>query len=263
MIAFDHYLQKANADLPQANLDVLDREADLKLADVLKIEEKNRLLNKGYLPAENGFYHFEDGSAYAAVYTPMPKVSIEMIDWWFWWHAKTSVRYQIWYPQMHYSISADFQGHYDDDSKSYRERLHLSQHTVEEDIGTGKEKILIDFLSPKDFGFDPVLLDNEQDLTIICAGVGDLEKRVWHTKMCHQVRKMEVGVEMRSRFWLAQKVERMDRFLEKPINFLLNQPLIKKKLLPKKLGKYMFHHCTQEYNNLNEILPEIYEKVNK
>ncbi len=79
--------------------------------------------------------------------------------------------------------------------------------------------------------------------------------------MCHAVRKAERGVEMRSRFWMANKIERMDKLGKGILNAILNKPFMKKRLLPNNLGKHMFHHCSQEYNNLNEILPEIYQKV--
>jgi len=257
---YDKYLTRANSRIPKDNLMIIKRGTDIALSEVFPIDDKNKLLEEGYLSTENGYHHHTDRSAFAAVLTDMPNVTIEMIDWWFWWHAKESVRYQLWYPEMHFGIESDFGGHYDDVTMSYRERLHLSTHYVTEDIGMGKEKIAIDFMSPATFGFNQKQMTNEKDQTIICARVGDLSKRVWHTRMCHQVRKKGKGVEMRSRFWMAQKVERMDELGASFINKLLNNSFIKGKLLPKGLGRHMFHHCTQEYNNLAEILPELYNE---
>jgi len=239
---FDKYLERKNAPIPPSNLEVWEKGADLAFEEVLKFEDRNQLLKDGYLAVENGFYHFEDGSAYAAVLTKMPNVTVEMIDWWFWWHAKEPIRYRIWYPEMHFDNSSDFAGFYDDESKSYRERLHLSTHIVTEDIGTGRDKIVINFMSPVDFGFDESQLKSETEETIICAKVGDMSKRVWHTKMCHAVRKVEQGVEMRSRFWMASNVERMDKFGQNFINSILNKPFVKRKLLPKGLGRHMYYH---------------------
>lgn len=257
---YEEYLKRENSAIPAINLEILEKGKDIAFGEILKFESKNKLLQKGYLSNENGFYHFEDRSAYAAVLTKMPNVTIEMIDWWFWWHPKEPIRYKIWYPEMHYNTSADFGGFYDDNTKSYRERLQLSTHYVDEDIGTGRAKIAIKFMSPEEFGFDKHKLKNDKEESIICAKVGDLGKRVWHTQMCHAVRKVDKGVEMRSRFWMAKKVERMDKFGQNILNTFLNNSYVKKKLLPVNLGKYMFHHCTQEYNNLGDILPEIYKK---
>lgn len=72
--------------------------------------------------------------------------------------------------------------------------------------------------------------------------------------------KSRGGNEMRSRFWMGNKVERMDKFGQKIINATLNKPFVKRSLMPKGLGKYMFHHCTQKCNNLGEFLPEIYQE---
>lgn len=259
MKKYEEYLTRKNSQIPKINIEILKKGKDIALSEVLRFEDKNQLLKEGYLNSENGFFHFEDKSAYATVLTKMPKVSIEMIDWWFWWHSKDPLRYKIWYPEMHYHSSSDFGEFYNDESKTYRERLHLSKHFVIEDIGTGKEKLVIDFMSSEEFGFDKTKLKKESEETIICARVGDLRKRVWHTKMCHAVRVLEKGVEMRSRFWMANKVDRMDEFGKEIFNFILNKSIIKKNLLPDSLGKHMFHHCTQEYNNLAEILPEIFK----
>ena len=59
---------------------------------------------------------------------------------------------------------------------------------------------------------------------------------------------------------MAREVKRMNPLGSGILNRLLNNRIIKKQLLPKELGRHMYYHCTQEYNNLGEILPEIYEK---
>ncbi|MDW3647376.1 MAG: hypothetical protein R8P61_09950 [Bacteroidia bacterium] len=241
--------------------DILRKGEEMQAAHMLDRNKVNALLDEGYLAGENGYRRLEDGSTYVAVCTQMPLVSIEMIDWWFWWHAAEGVRYQIWYPDMHFDIDSDFGGHYDDDTKSYRERLHLSSHLVTEDVGVGKDKILIDFMSPAKFGFDMNRLDPKSE-TIICARVGSPQRGVWGTEMCHYVRKTAEGVEMRSRFWIGHKVYRMSGFAQNFLNSILNSGFVKRKLLPKELGSSMFHHCSQEYHNLAEILPELYAEEN-
>ena len=256
MSSYHKYLGKSNSPMPKAHLDILEKGDEIAEHVVLKRNDINQLFKNGYLTCENGFHQFNDGSTYVAVLTQMPNVTIEMIDWWFWWHAAETVRYQIWYPEMHFDISADFQGHYDNETKSYRERLHLSQHLVTEDIGVGQDKILIDFIPPTQFGFKKEQLSNE--VTIICARVGSPNKGVWGTEMCHFVRKVKKGVEMRSRFWIGNKIERMKGLTF--LNGLLNQPFVKRILLPKALGSKMFHHCSQEYHNLAALLPQLYQE---
>lgn len=259
MKKFEKHLKKENSPMPKEHLIILDKAEELAANLVLSRNEINQLFETGYLAGENGYRRLDDGSTYVSVLTKMPKVSIDMIDWWFWWHAAEGVRYQIWYPDKHYDISADFQGHYEDETKTYSERLHLSSHLVTEDVGLGKDKILIDFMHPTEFGFDENKLHPDKT-TIICARVGQPEKGVWATEMCHFVRKVEQGVEMRSRFWIGNKVQRMGGFAQGFLNAILNRPFVKKNLIPEAVGKAMFHHCSQEYHNLAEILPQVYQE---
>lgn len=259
MEKYEKYLNRENAPVPQEHTDILDKNEDISAASVLQRSEVNQLFKPGYLGTENGFRRLEDGSFYVAVLTKMPGVTIDMIDWWFWWHAAEPVRYQIWYPEMHFSNKTDFQGSYNDDSKTYRERLHLSTHVVVEDVGLGKDEIVIDFMSPEDFGFDKAKLD-PKTYTMICARVGAPDRGVWATEMCHFVRKTEDGVEMRSRFWIGNKVYRMGGFAQGIINSIMNSTFAKTRLIPKEVGSAMFHHCSQEYHNLADILPQLYQE---
>ncbi len=257
MTSYTKYLQSPNAPIPSEHSAILEQGHELDPASVLPRSQINKLIAPGYLTGENGFRREADGSTYVSVLTQMPRVSIEMIDWWFWWHAAEGPRYQIWYPDMHYDISADFKGHYHDEDKTFRERLHVSTHLVTEDVGVGKDKILIDFMSPGDFGFDESRLHPEEQ-TVICARVGAPDKGVWGTEMCHFVRTTEEGVEMRSRFWIGHQVHRIGGFAQGLLNSFLNKPFIKRKLLPKEIGIKMFHHCSQEYHNLSLLLPKLY-----
>jgi len=255
----DKYLQRKNATMPQEHLDALQIGDEISAISTLGRADVNRLLDAGYLQSESGFRRNEDGSTYVAVLTNMPGVTLEMIDWWFWWHAAEGVRYQIWYPAMHYDIKSDFGGHYNDENKTYRERLHLSTHHVTEDIGLGKEEIIIDFLSPVEFGYDASKLNPDKE-TIICARVGSPKTGVWAVEMCHFVRVTDEGVEMRSRFWMGYKVQRMNKFGQAILNTILNNSFVKRTLMPKDLGSKMFHHCSQEYHNLASLLPELYSE---
>jgi len=253
---FEKYLSKENSPMPKEHLDILEKEEELAADLVLPRKDINRLLDRGYLKGESGYRLLEDGSSYISVLTKMPGVSIEMIDWWFWWHAAAGERYQIWYPDMHYNLVTDFQGYYEDDTKSHRERLHWSAHLVNEDIGLGKGNILIDFMSPTTFGFDENKLNDQ--VTIICARAGQPESGAWATDMVHFVRATDDGVEMRSRFWFGHKVRRVSGFGKPILNTILNQPFVKKRLLPPTVGKALFHHCSQEFHNLAAILPQVY-----
>ncbi len=253
MSKYATYLDRPMAPIASDHDEIIKRNTDISASDILARSYINRLLDTGYHNCESGFHRLPNGSVYVAVCIDMPNVTIEMINWWFWWHAVEDIRYQIWYPGMHYAIQADFNGHYDDDSLTYTRRLQMSQHRVTENVGTGHEELLIDFMSPKDFGFDTSRIDPATE-TIVCARVGSTDRKVYGTEMCHYVRSTERGVEMRSRFWIGTKLRRMKRsIVNDPIHWFLNEPLIKKSIIPKELPVKMFHHCSQEYHHLASI----------
>ena len=78
----------------------------LREEEVLSWDNRQKLKEEGYLPGENGWARFEDGSAYVAVKTFFPDATAEMIDWWFEWaQREEDIRYKIWYPGAHYAMS--------------------------------------------------------------------------------------------------------------------------------------------------------------
>ena len=49
----NNYLTRKNAKIPKSNFEIWEIGEDIPLNDVLKIENKNELLNDGYLDSEN------------------------------------------------------------------------------------------------------------------------------------------------------------------------------------------------------------------
>lgn len=60
-----------------------------------------------YIKQQNeiGTIKLSDGSYLVAMTCPMPSVTKEMVQWWFWWHPQENERYQLWYPGEHIGIS--------------------------------------------------------------------------------------------------------------------------------------------------------------
>jgi len=257
----EKYLSRENAPMPSEHVNILEELEEIPTASALKRSDVNLLLEPGYLEVENGYCRLEDGTMYIAALTKMPGVTLEMIDWWFWWHAAEGRRYQIWYPDMHYDITSYFRGSYADTTKTYSERLQLSTHHVNEDVGSGAEDLLIDFMHPTEFGYAANKLDPNKE-TIICARVGSEEMGSWGSEMTHFVRVTDEGVEMRSRFWIGNKIYTIDASEKVELNPILNKAFIKKILIADEVGPNMFHHCAQEFHNLAEVLPEIYQREN-
>ena len=229
--------------------------------DALLFEKINDLLNPGYLSVENGYCNMPDGSVFVAVLTEMPRVTGGMLDWWFWWHPINPLRYKVWYPETHFGTTLDVdQDEYKRRKGPYCQRYWNTTNYPVEDIGIGTDTLSINFVPPSAFGFDASRFDEANVATVICGKVGSVTKKLQqHTHMCHFVRRKGTGVEMRSRFWIGHTILRAGMSEKSIINRLINKKVAKKLLLPKKVGFAMAMHCTQEYNNLAEILPELYD----
>ena len=96
-----HPLAKYWFDRAEPDSDVLMalNAVPLRKDEVLSWDDRHKLAEEGYLPGENGWARFEDGSAYVAVKTFFPGATAEMIDWWFEWaQREEDIRYKIWYP---------------------------------------------------------------------------------------------------------------------------------------------------------------------
>lgn len=68
--------------------------------------------------------------------------------------------------------------------------------------------------------------------------------------MCHFIREIPGGIEMRSRFWMGYNI--IDRKPKKKI-----PPFIK---IPSRIPKGLAAHCAYEFSNLASFLPQIYEE---
>jgi len=209
----------------------------------LPFEEMNKMLEKGYLPIENGYTQFEDGSGYVAVNIQFPEASGEMLDWWFHWVGYDTMRYKIWYPGLHALALYEPRVIPDTFSISHAVSLHtegITKHTVETlRKGGDLQDLMITFVSPEQFDLEDSLLGEDQ--WAVCANVQSGGRTV--LQMVHFIRKTEEGVEMRSRFWVGREF-----------------PWIARKIAldPEELYD-LAHHCLTEYTQLASFLPEVYE----
>jgi hypothetical protein len=258
------YMNRPLAQVPAEILQAIQA-GPMEPKDVLPFERINDLLNPGYHAVETGYCRLPNNSGYVAVLTKMPGVTGEMIDWWLWWHAAAEdLRYKIWYPGYHLGIRITDRDQLLNPKLSARERYWHNPHYAKEDVGIGPDTMRITFMPPAEFGFDASRLEQANVATILCTRVGSESKHAEHTDMCHFVRKTSDGVEMRSRFWIGRKIYfakfGKDSFITKHI---VNTRLIRKLAIPSDAPYQTAMHCAQEYNNLAEILPELYNKYGK
>ncbi len=205
-------------------------------------ENKDFILSDRSLQKEAGYSHFADGSYLVSMYCPMPNVTPEMILWWFWWHPQAKKRYQAWFPGAHYNI-----GYPKRCAKYFEqdEQPPFAENTQfpTEKIGGVRMPLRIDFLTPKNFGFSKLIMEENNVPLIVCGHVGAFNGLIWHTEMAHIFKQTESGLLLISRFWLGRTMN----------------PMLRKLIVNDAMAKGMAEHCAVEYRNLAEILPDLYK----
>lgn len=207
----------------------------------------------GYSSAENGFSLEPDGSARVAVLTAMPGVTPQMWDWWFGWHGSQDNRYKLWHPKAH--LSAVWQ-----DGKvdvAYIGRVSI----IEEYIGKNLEKANIRFVTPQELGFPAEALADKNQVVYICARLGYTRLPVDFGWLVHQIRLVEGGAEMRSRFWMggAHIQLRAKGWLPAFVSGLI-QKLVKP---TEQQARDILQHCSEEMNHLAGFLPRLYAEMHE
>nr|WP_320133075.1 hydrolase [uncultured Holophaga sp.] len=251
------YFTRPPAPADPKRLEAMARPMDP--AKALRAEDMNRLLDPGYHEVESGWCILPDGTGYIANLTPMPGVSLEMVNWWFAWHALEDLRYKIWWPEGHFSTCIPDpveRARAADTTLPLVQRFQGLTHHVQEDVGCGPEDIRIAFLSPKDFGFDMSRFDSTKCTLVAANGksrpVGAFFLRPWApAMMCHFVRETVEGVEFRTRFWMGRQV--VDG---KPKTKL--PPFVK---VPAAAAQGLATHNIHEYTNLGSFLPQIHAEM--
>ncbi len=208
-----------------------------------RIQDMNDLFQDGYLEGEFGYCQMPDGTLTVANLLQMPGVTPEMFAWWFAWHGLAPIRYKLWDKEEHYDIRTSDPQRRMDPSIPMKERCwDTFDFATETNPTDGPHEVAIHFRNPADIGFDPEKLAGF-DGVIICSG--DEKAPV---VMCHFVRPVEGGSELRTRFWMGYSI--VDG---KPVKRLPDG--VK---MPLEVGRNVLTHNNKEFANLAAILPEIY-----
>ncbi|WP_130811178.1 DAPG hydrolase family protein [Olsenella sp. Marseille-P4559] len=205
--------------------------------------QRNDILLDPRLQGEAGYRFFDDGVTLVSMYCPMPGVTREMVDWWFWWHPQANARYQAWYPGAHKSIGyarCDAGYFAAPEQPPFRDN---DQYPVET-IGGRTANLVIHFRSPKEMGFSPEAMRRAGVGTVVCGRV-DLRHLFTHTEMAHVFLREEDGLMLVSRFWMGQDIRCKS---------------LRRAVITDELARGMAEHCCVEYRNLARILPWIYRE---
>ena len=238
----DKLLHKSLPSITKEIQEELDRQ------EITRTHHNNcdQILECESLQKDVGYVRMPDGSWLVAMICPMPGITKEMIDWWFWWHCQDNLRYQVWFPGDHISIKYHKKDRDYFNQESMPSFRPNSQCPVEK-IGGSKMPLQIDFVAPEQFGFTKEAMERGNIATIVCGHVSAFGGLVPHTEMAHIYKQTEDGLFLISRFWLGKTMN----------------PLLRKFVMTEKMARGMAEHCCVEYRNLAEILPGLYQKYCK
>eukprot|EP00494_Astrolonche_serrata_P016150 UN16313 len=110
------------------------------------------MLDDGYLPMENGYTRFEDGSVLCSCLTPLPDATSKQFEWWF-RYCDNDEKYQMWHPEDH--VKGTWKNLSPSEVEKLPDNWHLNnEHHVTEHMGKYKgnpaENLRICFRDPKE-----------------------------------------------------------------------------------------------------------------
>ena len=219
------------------------------------IDRADLLVSPGYLPLENGWTKLDTGEIFVAVLTEMPGVTGAMFEWWMGWHPQEHQRYKLWHPRAHVANGTK-EMHADDPDLGDREK-YMTTHYVTEYIGNQLHEITITFVEPGGHFSEPSRF-GEKDITATVCGVVRLQRpKITIGRLIHQIRRVEGGSEMRSRFWLG-KPELPGIPRDGLLGRTLGSDFLRNRVVAQDLGRDMVVHCGMEMNHLASFLPALY-----
>ena len=228
-------------EIPLPKLSKEIRQKINKASDITTISKSNinQLILNEDVQNETGYKCLDDGTYLLSMTLNFPNLTVDMIEWWFWWYSQSSTYYRLWYPVYHSSII-------NLDDKLYKGKFHGFEpctHHVTEDFGKGNVTLAIKFQNPWIFGFDKTLFKDNNIGTVFCATIGTIGGVIGHSKMVHVIKEKDEGIQIISRFWIGDNIPR----------------LIKRRLLNEDTAYLISKHYFIEYTRLNEILPPLYD----
>ncbi len=245
-LSYYRFFEQPLAPIPEEKLAIL-AQGPSKLPAV-PFEKKDLFLAGNDTDfCQTGFGVLEDGTGFVCNTTYMPGVTSEMLDWWFPWHSVGSdLRYKIWDPEDHYFARADRVGYVCDPAVPMNQKTWGVSHYIMEDVGPGPEFLKLNFLRPKDFGYDESLIGTDTCSSLVCA-VGESSCAA---AMTHKWYPFQDGVMFCSRFWIG--MTRKDGVISSALPEGVSVPPI--------VPQGLFAHNIKEFTNLAAILPEVYKE---
>lgn len=247
---YSKYFDYPMTEIPQEKLDILEGGP---LADdkMLKITERAKLFEPGYLDAEVGYGVMADGTGYVANMTFMPGVTTEMLEWWFAWHSIEDARYKIWNPEGHYYARTQDMQKAMSHNLPMRERTWGTSRDVKADMGNGPEDLVIEFKMPSEMGYDEDQIGTDACSTLMCANIhGPEAGKGMPMVMTLMAREVEGGLEVRTRIWMGYQL----------LWGMTMKQIAKGDSVSPEAVKGLFYQNVKKYHHLATILPFVYEE---
>lgn len=247
---YSKYFDYPMTEIPQEKLDILEGGP---LADdkMLKITERAKLFEPGYLDAEVGYGVMADGTGYVANMTFMPGVTTEMLEWWFAWHSIEDARYKIWNPEGHYYARTQDMQKAMSHNLPMRERTWGTSRDVKADMGNGPEDLVIEFKMPSEMGYDEDQIGTDVCSTLMCANIhGPEAGKGMPMVMTLMAREVEGGLEVRTRIWMGYQL----------LWGMTMKQIAKGDSVSPEAVKGLFYQNVKKYHHLATILPFVYEE---
>lgn len=246
---------------PNPRLMEILRQGPMDPDKALPLEELNQILDPGYHEVETGYCQLPSGMGYVAVNNVFPGCTIEMMKWWFAWHAAGgNLRYMMWYPPGHHAIAVADQDRRKlmDPNAAIDDKITNISHFVVEDTGGGIEDIVIRFHSLPGMGFDMDKFKTSPTKAIVGGyGVSEPRSGVGPPKapavMLHTMRETGEGIEFRTRFYMGARIVGGKPRCTLP-------PGVR---VPIEAPMGLAFHNVMEYSNLASFLPEVYAEYGK
>ena len=243
-LSYYSFFEKDLAEIPSEKIEILKSGAS-KVPAVSFSDKDLFLKGEDDEFCQTGFGVMEDGTGFVCNTTYMPGVTSEMLDWWFPWHSVGSdLRYKIWDPEDHYFARADKVDFICDPNVPMNEKKWGVSHYIMEDVGLGPEFLKLNFMRPRDFGYDESFIGTSKCQSMVCA-VGESSCAA---AMTHKWYPYKDGVMFCSRFWIGMGM------IDGKIAKILPEGVV----IPPFVPQGLFAHNIKEFTNLAAILPEVY-----
>jgi hypothetical protein len=167
-------------------------------------EQLNTLLAPGDHKVENGYCLMPDGTAYVASRTRFPGASGDMLSWFFWWYMGESERYSLWSPYTRVSARAENTMALTEPGLTHEQRFVGNTVHVAEYVGPNLVKVKTRFVDPSAWGLDTARFEQAGVVAQVCGEI--ILAGAMVGRMLRLGRPTQDGFELRTRFWLGERV---------------------------------------------------------